>query len=314
MHEACGESVKDLVGEAAAQAGADVFAHAVDIDSGDEIGVLCDAPVVAASVFKVPVLLEYVRQVDMGELAPDRRVTISAGSVTGGSTGLSVFSDDSVWSLRDVAASMITVSDNAATDIVTRMVGVDRVNATMVRLGLPGTVLEGDCAAIFATISAELGVDGDAEIERVTLLQPGRVPQLTACTPALTNRTTPREATSLLRMLWTDAAAGPDACSEARRIMGLQIWPHRLSSGFPDDAVKISGKTGTLLGVVRNEIGVVEFRDHRRYAVAVFARTRQVQYRHPAADKLIGTVGRLLVDHLASLRRDPGHVGSDGAP
>jgi beta-lactamase class A len=292
-------TVFDAIDEAAAAAGADVYAHAIDVDSGRQIGVRADKPVVSASTFKVPVLTEYVWQVDAGQLDPTSRITIAAGRTTIGPTGLSVFVDDAEWSLRDVATSMITVSDNAATDIVMRLVGIDRVNATMAQLGLPATFLVEDCAALLASVVDELGGDTEDPDDLDLASDPERIAQLSACTPELTNRTTPQEATRLLQLLWTDQAASPNACAEARRIMGLQVWPHRLASGFPDDDLVISGKTGTI-GVVRNEIGVVEFPDERRYAVGVFLRTHRSGFRQPAADALIGTVGRLLVEHLAT--------------
>jgi beta-lactamase class A len=43
-----------------------------------------------------------------------------------GPTGLSVFSDDADWSVRDVATSMIMVIDNAATDLMVELVGTDQ--------------------------------------------------------------------------------------------------------------------------------------------------------------------------------------------
>ena len=289
----------DAIGAAATAAGADVCAHAVDVDTGREIGLRPDEPVVTASVFKVPVLTEYVRQVEAGELDPTTRIAIPGGSGTMGGTGLSVFVDDAEWSLRDVATSMISVSDNAATDIVLGIVGLDRVNATMAELGLPATVLVTDCAGIFASMAAEFGIDDPTGIEAAMAAEPSRVARLSACRPEGTNRSTPRESTTLLRLLWTDRAAAPDACAEARRILGRQVWPHRLSSGFPNDAMTVSGKTGTL-GVIRNEIGVVDYPDGRRFAVAVFLRTDRADFRQPAADALIGTVGRLLVEQLAA--------------
>jgi beta-lactamase class A len=293
-------TVFDAIDTAAAAAGAEVYAHVIDIDSGRQIGVRADDPVVSASTFKVPVLTEYVRQADAGELDPATRITIAADSTTIGPTGLSVFADDAEWSLRDVATSMITVSDNAATDIVMRLVGIDRVNATMAQLGLSATVLVDDCAALLASVVDELGGDSDDPDDLDLASDPDRIARLSACQPARTNRTTPQEATRLLQLLWTDQAASPDACAEARRILGLQIWPHRLASGFSDDDdIVISGKTGTI-GVVRNEIGVVELPDGKRYAVGVFLRLHRSGFRQPAADALIGTVGRVLVDHLAT--------------
>lgn len=293
----------DRITAAAIAANCTVFAHARAIDTDEQIGVRAEEPVVAASVFKVPVLTEYVRQVHAGELDQTHRIRIPAGSASEGSTGISVFLDDTEWSLRDLATSMITVSDNGATDIVTGLVGVDRVNATMTDLGLPGTALTGDCRSLFVSMAEEMAEetaahDGDLEAA-LTAASAERIGALSVCTPLATNRTTPAEATRLLQLLWTDQAATPEACAEARRILGLQIWPHRLSSGFPRDDVTISGKTGTI-GVVRNEIGVVEFPDGGRFAVAVFLRCGSPTFRQPSADALIGTVAAALVDQLRS--------------
>lgn len=291
-------STARLIERAALDAGATVFAHAVDIDTDAAAGIGSDEPVVTASVFKVPVLVEYVRQVAAGELDPAARIRVSGGTGSDGPTGLSVFVDDTDWSLRDIATSMITVSDNAATDIVTALVGVARVNATMLELGLGSTALTGDCAALFASMTADFDTDDLDEVDVLMAQQPERIPSMAISRPDATNRTTPREATRLLQLLWTDRAATAAACAEARRILGLQIWPHRLSSGFPRDDVTISGKTGTI-GLVRNEIGVVEFPHGPRYAVGVFTRSHRFGYRQPKVDALIGTVAAALIADLA---------------
>jgi beta-lactamase class A len=284
---------------AADAAGVDVFAHAIDLETGREVGCDGDKLVVTASVFKVAVLLEYVRQADAGEVDPRRQVTITDSERVLGPTGLSVFTDESTWSLRDLATSMITVSDNTATDVVLGVVGVDRVNATLRELGLDDTVILGGCEAIFDDALDELGAADFAELDAVLKDRGDRVAELRICTPSLTNRSTARESAALLSMIWRDAAATPAACAEARRILGLQVWPHRLTSGFPDDSIAVSGKTGTI-GVVRNEVGVVEYPSGQRYAVAVFTRSRRFAYRQPTVDALIGSVGRALVDELAT--------------
>lgn len=84
--------------------------------------------------------------------------------------------------------------------------------------------------------------------------------------------------------------------AEVRRVMALQVWPHRLSSGFPD-GVRVSAKTGTLPGI-RNEVGVVEYQDGGRWAVAVFTRARSYAARQPGIDAAIGTVARPAIEHL----------------
>lgn len=297
VRTALSRAAATAIAEAEHVAAADVFAHAINIDTGAQVGIHSDEGVVTASVFKVPVLTAYVRSVAAGQLDPMARLTISAGSGTRGGTGLSVFSDDAEWSLRDVATSMITVSDNAATDIVMGMVGLEPINRAMADLGLDRTVLVADCAALFTSMADDLGIADLDCVEEVLAAEPSRAESLAVCTASQTNRSTPRESTRLLQLLWTDRAAPPVGCAEARRILGLQVWPHRLTAGFPRDDLVISGKTGTI-GVVRNEVGVVEFPDGGRFAVAVFTRSRRYALRQPAIDALIGSTAATLVSEL----------------
>lgn len=291
------QSVFEQISAAADSVGASVFAHAIDIETGREIGYASDEPTVAASVFKVPVLTEYVRRLAAGEFEAANRVRVVASDATLGPTGLSVFSDDANWSLRDIATSMITVSDNTATDVLMEKLGIEDINLTMKELGLPGTQLVGNCKAIFAQMATDLGVETLGEEDGLTAADSERVAHFKVCTPLETNRTTARESARLLQLLWTDAAGPAEACAEARRILGLQVWPHRLRSGFPRDDVKVSGKTGTIC-IVRNEVGVVEYPDGKRHAIAVFLRTHEYRMSNPDADRLIGTVGRTLSDSL----------------
>jgi len=145
-----------------------------------------------------------------------------------------------------------------------------------------------------ATIMEDLGTDS---LDGLVRSAPEALDGLRAVDPRLTNRGTARELTRLLTLIWSDAAAPPDCCQQVRRILGLQVWPHRLSSGFPEDAIKVSGKTGTLLRW-RNEVGVVEYPDHGRYALAVFTKSRRLTEKNPAADAVIGQAARLAVDRL----------------
>ncbi|MFC7510391.1 serine hydrolase [Streptomyces thermocarboxydus] len=103
--------------------------------------------------------------------------------------------------------------------------------------------------------------------------------------------------TRLLGAVWRDEACTPEHGAAIRRIMGLQVWPHRLASGFPFDDVHVAGKTGSL-PTLRNEVGVVEYPDGGRYAVAVFTRTAHTAATLPAADAVIGTAARIAVDAL----------------
>jgi len=270
------------------------FVHAVDIDSGRQVGYRADQPVVAASTFKVPVLVELFRQADAGLIDLTEQVTIGVDARAPGPTGLSVMLDPVTLSWRDLALWMIVVSDNAATDVICDCVGIDNVNATMQALALPATVLETDCRGIFASLVEDAGVVSVEEFPFVP--DDELLSRLRAVDPGTTDRTTAHDMATLLRLIWTDAAASDESCEQMRRILLSQVWPHRLATGFPEDDVVTGGKTGTII-LWRNEAGVAVFPD-RRYAVAVYTRSRRPRLKNPAADAVIGAAARVAVDSL----------------
>ncbi|WP_214416087.1 serine hydrolase [Sphaerisporangium fuscum] len=266
--------------------------HVVDIDTGSEIGIGPDDPVVLASVFKLPLLVEFYRQVDAGLLDPAEPCRVKTGDRTEGPTGLPVMLDEATLSLRDLAYLMMAVSDNTAADVVAARVGLDAVNAMLAAFGLPGTWIEHDARGLLALLSADVSALNEP-------LDPRTVGGLRVLDPVNTNRSTAREMTRLLGLVWRDEAATPESCAAIRRLLSLQVWPHRLSSGFPYDDVVVSGKTGTL-PTIRNEVGVVEYPDGGRYAVAVFTRSISTAWQQPRADAAIGTIARAAIDHLRS--------------
>ena len=283
--------------------GADGFVHACDIDGGAEVGLHSDDLVVTASVFKVPVMLELARQAAAGEVDLRERVVVPAGRRTIGPTGISAMRDEVEMSVRDLAYLMMSVSDNTATDVLMERVGTDRIAATLASLGLRQTVVAEDCAALLAGFASDIGIritnsSEDDQYGSIPNLDPSLLASARALTPSQTNRTTPREMATLLAMIWRNEAGPPEACAEVRGIMARQVWPHRLSSAFPD-GVAVAGKTGTLAGI-RNEAGVVTYPDRRRYAVAVFTRARSFAMQQPAIDAAIGTAARMDIDHLRS--------------
>ncbi|MEV4161321.1 serine hydrolase [Nonomuraea dietziae] len=262
--------------------------HAVDLDSGAEVSHLADEPVPTASVFKLPLLAAFARLADAGELDPRERVTVKERLP--GDLGMGAMLDDVTMSLRDMAYLMIAVSDNASADVLAGRVGLERVNAMLDGFGLSATRVVHNCAGLLATVREDSG-------DEWPVVDPEILAKLRALDPARSNRSTPRETTALLGLIWRDEAASPEQCAWMRRLLGLQVWPHRLSSGFPYDDVAVSGKTGTL-PTLRAEAGVVEYPDGGRYAVAVFTRAFSPALNQPRADAVIGTAARMAVDHL----------------
>lgn len=271
------------------------FAHAIEIDGRADVGVGSDHLVVLASSFKIPVALELGRQVASGDVELTERVRVTAEDRVLGPTGLSGFAHDAEVSIRDLSYLMITVSDNTATDLVIRRIGLESVNATLRTLGLTETVLVGDCRMILQTLLDDLGLTPDQSAS-ISTLDPELVRASRSVTAEETSRSTPREMAQLVRMIWRDEAGPAEACELVRSLMGAQIWRDRLLSGFPDE-VRVAGKTGSLPGV-RNEVGAVEYPDGQRHAVAIFTVAESLALRLPAIDHAIGEAARIAVEAL----------------
>lgn len=291
------DDVTTVITRRAAEVGVRVRLHAADVAGPGRLGINADALVVPASVFKVPIAVELARQAAAGELDLGERVTIAPGHPTPSPYGLATFHHDVTMSWHDLAVLMIGISDNVATDLIFAKVGRDAVADLLRNLGLERTALPLDCGELLRTIGEDLGVpyaDDERALAGLTFEQ---VTRLRALRPERSCRTTPEEMTRLLGLVWRDEAAPPEACADVRRWLGQQVWPHRLRSGFADDGTRIGGKTGTL-PTVRNEVGVVEYPDGGRYAVAIFTEAGDVRQQVPDRDAFIGFAAARAVEWL----------------
>ena len=251
------------------------------LDGTAEIALRADQLMAPASVVKVQIALEAETWFAEGRLDPREPVTIGLANRTFGPAGLSLFDDDAVISPRDLVVLMLTISDNAATDAVLSRVGVGAVNATAARFGLASTVLTARIQPMLDSIGQDLGCasladalawaagaseEDQAEADRRLVASP-------TLNPAQGTRTTARDMVHLLRLIWTGQAGPAAACDRVRAVMSRQLTRHRIASGF-QRPVTVAAKTGSLLGLIRNEIGAISYPGGQQYAAAVFTRSQ----------------------------------------
>ncbi|MCX5388171.1 class A beta-lactamase-related serine hydrolase [Streptomyces sp. NBC_00083] len=306
------------VGEALAavfrEAGVTGFLHAVDLGTGEEIGVGADEPVTVASIRKIPAAVAYARQAAAGVLDRAARHTVTAVNREGGGIGTDSCLHDVTMSVRDLAFFMMSMSDNAATDKLMEILGTEHVRTVAQELGCP-RIPVGRYRELWDPVWAELGLDADGDLDaQLDAVGEDRIRNLAMLDPRRSASATPREITGLLAAIWQDRAGPAEACAEVRDLMSRQLSQHRLVAGFGDlgDAVRIAAKNGSLWGVL-NEAAVVEYPDGGRYAVAVFLRTRTLGGRDPAADDAIGRAARTAVDHLRRARPAPASSSSSSS-
>jgi len=113
-----------------------------DPAGGRQAALKADEAFSAASVIKLPVLVEFFRQVDDGRVRLDEVLTLRQDHKGGGSGALQYRPNGTKLSALAVATLMIVRSDNTATNmIVDRLGGPTYVNAQFERWGLQQTAL-----------------------------------------------------------------------------------------------------------------------------------------------------------------------------
>ncbi|MFE3145621.1 MULTISPECIES: serine hydrolase [unclassified Streptomyces] len=297
----------DGIGAVFERAGCEGALCVKSLDDETEFGLRADEPVVPASVVKVQVALEVETWFADGRLDPREQVTLRAAGRTPGPVGISLFDDDAVLSWRDMVILMLTISDNHTTDVLLRRVGVEAVNATAARLGLTDTVIESDLQTMLDSVGQDIGraswEDSIAWAADASADELARADEQLLASRALDplrgSRTTPRDMVDLLRLIWSDQAGPASACRRVRAVMARQLTRHRIASGFRRP-VQVAAKSGSLVGVVRNEIGVISCPDGRRYAAAVFTRSR------PGSDDMAisAAIGTATARAVAALRQE----------
>ncbi|MFE6858195.1 serine hydrolase [Nocardia sp. NPDC057668] len=265
-------------------------------DSAAEISVDGRDRVVMASVYKLPLFLTFCRRIDTGAIDPTERLTVVPAECTPGPTGLAIMRDPVTLSRRDLAASMMTASDNAAADVLLGEIGLPAVHALLAEFGLTETHLIGGTADLHRTLVRDTDTHTTAEAF-AALADNDEAWSVSAYDPSYTSATTPEEMTRLLSALWTGKILSPNQTHEAQAVMRNQIWPHRTASAFPHPTISVAAKTGTI-GIIRNEVSVIEFPSEPPIAVAVFTRAARADPVLPAADAAIAEAARIAVTDL----------------
>jgi beta-lactamase class A len=295
-------AITDLFG----QAGCTGQLCVQSLDGKHEVAVDAERPIVAASVFKVCVALEAETQFADERLDPRERLTLTASQRTPGPVGFSLYRDDVTVSLQDLVVAMLTISDNVATDALLDRLGIDTVNAGCARLGLTGTVIVCDVRTAVNSIGIAAGFSGwdamsawasESHSEAAERQMMHQIRSADALTADRATRTTARDMSTLLRLIWTGEAGPAQACQRVRHLMSRQLTKHRLASAFPPP-VRVSAKSGGLVGVIRNEVGIIEYPDGSGYSAAVFTQSAESPQGGAAIDHAIGEAAAAAIGTL----------------
>jgi len=286
--------VHESIAAVAARLGGTVGVSAHNLASGAETHVNADDLFPMASCFKIPVMVEVMRQVDAGALRLDDRLTLTEADKSPGSTLIHCH-EGLRPSVRDLLYLMITLSDNTATDMLWRLVGLGSVNETMRRLGLETIdcfmpnreyfLIEAGAGEEWAGLSGpeivarwrEIEARGEYEDALRRVLEEnarlsgagflhlyerrwGRDESLGyddsfAVDQALDNMGSPRDMAALLAMIVQHQCASAPSCRLMIEVLAEQEWREKIPAGLPEGLL-VANKTGGVSGT-SNDAAIV---------------------------------------------------------
>src|SRR5260370_3448434 len=114
----------------------------LDLTTGQKYFLHADEVLPTASSIKIAILAELYHQAQQGKLKLGDLYTLQSSDLVSGS-GIAGALTPGVTrlTLRDVAALLISVSDNSATNVIIDRIGRENVNAVLISLGLTHTRL-----------------------------------------------------------------------------------------------------------------------------------------------------------------------------
>lgn len=105
------------------------------------IGLRADEVFPAASLAKLPIAVELLRRADLGQFSLRERFDTSGEPRVGGGGVLDYLDPATQFTLDDLCALMLIVSDNTAANFLLDLVGMGEVNETLSRMTLTQTKL-----------------------------------------------------------------------------------------------------------------------------------------------------------------------------
>lgn len=184
-----------------------------------------DATVPAASIIKVPILMELMEKVKEKKIDLNTIHILQAPDRAGDSSIIADMPDGTKLTIRELAQEMIHSSDNTATNILIKEIGLEAVNQNLIHLGSTKTRLN---RIMLDTLAVKQGRQ---------------------------NWVNTLEINDLLRKIYNKKVATPALCEKMIVILKNCRDKTTIPRNLPED-LEIAHKTGEL-GYVRGDAAIV---------------------------------------------------------
>ncbi|WP_428306146.1 serine hydrolase [Lacipirellula sp.] len=229
----------------------DVAVKIKDLATGETFEYHADKTMPTASLIKFPLMIASFQEFAEGNVTPDAIVELDEKDKVPGSGVLTAhFSGGAKMPLRDAIRLMIVYSDNTATNLVAKKVGLDKTAKLMEKLGYPETKLHSYTfnrpSSLFPERSVKYGLGS----------------------------TTPADMVSLLEKLWKKELVSEEASEK----MLTNLYACADKSTFPRylPDVKFAHKTGAT-ELVRTDAGLMELPSGGPIAMCVMTNENEDQ-------------------------------------
>ncbi len=220
-----------------------------------------DVKVPSASVIKVPILMSLMEKVQANEISLSKVHRLANAEKAGGSGVLMNVSEGEKLTIRELAQEMIRTSDNTATNILIREIGMEKINQNLMKWGTTKTRLN------------RVMMDTDA-------VKQGRENYINVL-----------EINALLRMIYNNKVANPILCDEMIGMLKNCEDTTTIPSQLPKD-LAIAHKTGTL-AYVRGDAAIVF--TAQPFVISIFVEGFD---KEATAEKIIGDLAKICWESL----------------
>jgi beta-lactamase class A len=239
--------LRDRIEQISQAARGRVGVKATVLETGESVALNGNRQFPMQSVYKFPIAMAVLAQVDRGKLKLDQKIRVEASDVLQGSRILDEKSQGREFSLAELLKYMVSESDNTASDVLLRQVGEPRIVTEYLRgLGVNNIVV--------ANTEKELGQDTAVQYR---------------------NYATPDAAVVLLRAFHEGKGLSKSSQALLLQLMTDTTTGSKRIKGLLPDGTVVAHKTGTSSTVngvtaATNDVGLVTLPNGRHLAIAVF--------------------------------------------
>lgn len=270
------EQARESIAEVISKSDGKIGAAVIDLETGDTLTFNNNSCYPMQSVFKFPLALAILDQVDKGKLSTEQTIHVSERELLPNTWSplREKYKNGADIALGEILEYTVAQSDNNGCDILFNIAGgTDRVDKFIKRLGIDGISIVAD--------EAQMHSDWNIQYK---------------------NCAHPLAMTKLLKLFNNEKVLSRASTDLLFQIMGMNVFGlKRIGGNLPGEA-KVEHKTGTSgtndegLTPATNDAGIVSLPNGKHYAITVFVSDSNAD--KEIRDKVIADISKAVWDVL----------------